>query len=125
MIYPRCKKDNNWYNRPYLCAPGNGLNWVLLRGQENYQPITGWTSDGYPLTVADPTPEYYPGPPLSGQGSEEPDKEGFFAGVGNFVRGIFKLADKGLDTAHLWGVVTVVAVGGGLALWYIPRRGKK
>ena len=123
LTYPRCYKGEKWFNRPYVCGPGKDLSWVKYDSDEDLQKITSWTGSGYPLTLAEHTPEYYPGPPLSGMGSddEEEDKENLVLKIGRGIQSFFKLADRGVGAAKVLGYAAIAGVGGGLLLWYVPR----
>jgi len=125
VIYPLCYKGNDWNSIPYACGPGKGLTYAQFGYGKELEAITGW-ADTYPLTWESQirSEGTWQGPPVSGMGGvpAPPAKEGFLTKLGEGVRSFFRLADKGLDTAHLWGVVTVAAIGGGLLLYYVPRR---
>jgi len=124
VIYPLCfKAEDSWF--PSSCGPGTGVSWVQRAYGKDRVPITGWTDpDGYPLSGTDSVPEYYPGPPLSGMGSDPKEEDSLAVRVGRKVQSLFNLADKGLDTAKVLGYVAIAGVGAGLMVWYVPRRKK-
>lgn len=121
LSYPRCYTTGNMLSLPYTCAPNKGLAYTKLHSESQTLPITGW--NGNVPTTTDPgrSNGVYEFDEVTIYG-ETPDTEGFLAKVGNGIRGVLDLGNKGLDTARLWGVVTVIGIGGGLLLWYVPRK---
>lgn len=121
LTYPRCYVGDGFWNRPYVCAPGKDLTWVKYDADQELQRIASWSGSGYPLTSVDSTPEYYPGPPQSGMGNVPvlaDDSPGFWSNLTEF----FQAGNNATKAAKVVGYATIAVVGGGLLLWYVPRK---
>lgn len=119
--YPRCYTTGNMLSVPYTCAPNKGLLYARLHSEGQKLPITGWNGS-VPLTT---DPGFSDGAYEFGEAiiyGETEDEPGFFAQLGNGIRGLFNLGNEGLQTAKLWGVVTAIGIGGALMVWYVPRK---
>ena len=119
--YPRCYTTGNMLAVPYTCAPNKGLAYARLHSEGQKLPITGW--NGQVPTTTDPgrSDGAYEFGEITIYG-ETPDSESLLVKLGNGIRGFLNLGNKGLDVARLWGVVAAVGIGGGLLLWYVPRK---
>lgn len=127
LIYPICYKTEDSYI-PGICGPGKNQTYVKRSWGDPREYITGWQlPEGYPISGTGIVPEYLPGPPASAANLATIEDVGdpensFFVKIGRGIQEAFKLGNKSLDTAKLLGWVAIAGIGGGLLLYYVPRK---
>lgn len=120
LSYPRCYASESWYSVPTTCG---GLSkqfqhFVKFEADGSTHEITGWNGN-VPTTgfwQGPPNPEWQPAqlPAPSGPGVTQ----SFLDRVKEF----FELGNNATQAAKVAGYATIAIVGGGLLLWYVPRK---
>ena len=131
LAYPRCYKGDEWYNRAHVCGPGKDLTWVTFAHGDANVPITGWTDPGgFPLAYgSSELPQLPVEVPQSNPLDERPSFWGETSDTPNYLARFFnnltlflKAGNNATQAAKVAGYAAIFAVGGGLLLWYVPRK---
>lgn len=127
LSYPRCYPSDKWYSLPNTCG---GLSkqfqhFVKFTDSGPTEEITGWIGDV-------PTAGFWQGPPNPAWETSTPAPVSALAKVGpsaaasfsDRLKEFFEMGNNATKAAKIAGYATIALVGGGLLLWYVPRKKK-